>query len=122
LITGAHVILFTPEAEELRAVFRDALGWPYVDAHAGWLIFALPPAEIAAHPSPEGDTHHQLYFMCDELAATIDELRDKGIEIRGEPREEDWGVWTTMILPGGVEVILYEPRHLVAARRKTAGT
>jgi catechol 2,3-dioxygenase-like lactoylglutathione lyase family enzyme len=114
LITGAHVILFTPEAAELRAVFRDALGWPYVDAHDGWLIFALPPAEIAAHPSEEGDTHHQLYFMCDDLAATTTDLRAKGIEIRGEPIAEDWGTRTTMILPGGVEVILYEPRHPLA--------
>ncbi len=110
------MILFTPEAEELRAVFRDALGWKHVDAGDGWLIFALPPAEIAAHPSEEGDTHHQLYFMCDDLAATTDDLRAKGIAIRGEFREEDWGVWTTMMLPGGVEVILYQPRHPVAAQ------
>jgi catechol 2,3-dioxygenase-like lactoylglutathione lyase family enzyme len=111
MITGAHVILFTPEADALRSVFRDALGWKHVDAHDGWLIFALPPAEIAAHPSVEGDTHHQLHFMCDDLASTTDELRAKGIEIRGEPEEHDWGVATTMVLPGGVEVMLYEPRH-----------
>jgi len=116
LITGAHVILFTPEAEELRAVLRDALGWPHVDAHDGWLIFALPPAEIAAHPAEPGDTHHQLYFMCDDIAATIHELRAKGIEIRGDPSDEGWGIATTMLLPGGVEVVLYEPRHPVAAR------
>jgi catechol 2,3-dioxygenase-like lactoylglutathione lyase family enzyme len=116
LITGAHVILFTPEAEELRAVFRDVLGWPSVDAHDGWLIFALPPAELAVHPSEPGDTHHQLYFMCDDLAATTEELRAKGVEILGEPQAENWGTWTTMLLPGGVEVVLYEPRHPVAAR------
>ena len=84
------MILFTPEAEALRAVFRDAFGWPYVDAHDGWLIFELPPAELAAHPSEVGDTHHQLYFMCDDLATTIDELQAKAIEIRGEPHEESW--------------------------------
>jgi len=108
------VILFTPEAEALRAVFRDAFGWPYVDAHDGWLIFELPPAELAAHPSEVGDTHHQLYFMCDDLATTIDELQAKAIEIRGEPHEESWGIATTMVLPGGVEVVLYEPRHPTA--------
>jgi catechol 2,3-dioxygenase-like lactoylglutathione lyase family enzyme len=116
VITGAHVILFTPEAEELRAVFRDALGWKHVDAGDGWLIFALPPAEIAVHPSEPDDTHHQLYFTCDELATTVAELRSKGIEIRGEPREEAWGIWTTMILPGAVEVIVYEPRHPLATQ------
>jgi catechol 2,3-dioxygenase-like lactoylglutathione lyase family enzyme len=113
MITGAHVILFTPEAEALRAVFRDALGWKYVDAGDGWLIFALPPAELAAHPS-EGATDHQLYFTCDDLTATIEELRAKGIEIRGEPEDRGWGIATMMVLPGGVEVILYEPRHPVA--------
>jgi catechol 2,3-dioxygenase-like lactoylglutathione lyase family enzyme len=113
MITGAHVILFTPEAEALRAVFRDALGWKHVDAGDGWLIFALPPAEIAAHPS-EGSTDHQLYFTCDDLTSTIEELRAKGIEIRGEPEDRGWGIATTLVLPGGVEVILYEPRHPTA--------
>ena len=115
MITGAHVILFTPEAEQVRAVFRDALGWPSVDAGDGWLIFALPPAEVAAHPSEPGDTHHQLYLTCDDLAATIDNLRGKGVAIRGDPQEEPWGTWTTILLPGGVEVVLYEPRHPLAA-------
>lgn len=114
MITGAHVILFTPEAEELRAVFRDALGWKHVDAGDGWLIFALPPAEIAAHPSEVGDTHHELYFTCDDIAATIDELRAKGLEIRGEPEDRGWGIAATLVLPGGVEVTLYEPRHPLA--------
>ena len=114
LITGAHVILFTPEAEELRAVFRDALGWKHVDAGDGWLIFALPPAEIAAHPSEAGDTHHALYFTCDDIAATIDELQAKGLEIRGEPEDRGWGIAATLVLPGGVEVTLYEPRHPLA--------
>jgi catechol 2,3-dioxygenase-like lactoylglutathione lyase family enzyme len=116
MITGAHVILFTPEAEALRAVFRDALGWKHVDAGDGWLIFSLPPAELAAHPS-EGSTDHKLYFTCDDLTATIDELRAKGIEIRGEPEDRGWGIATTMVLPGSVEVILYEPRHPTALEK-----
>jgi catechol 2,3-dioxygenase-like lactoylglutathione lyase family enzyme len=114
LITGAHVILFTPEADELRAVFRDVLGWKHVDAGEGWLIFALPPAELAAHPSEAGDTQHRLYFLCDDIASTIDELQGKGIEIRGEPEDRGWGIATELGLPGGVEVTLYEPRHPTA--------
>jgi hypothetical protein len=110
MITGAHVILFTPEADALRGVFRDALGWGHVDAGNGWLVFALPPAELAVHPS-EGSTEHVLYFMCDDIAATIEELRAKGLEVRGEPEDRGWGITTTLVLPGGVEVTLYEPRH-----------
>jgi catechol 2,3-dioxygenase-like lactoylglutathione lyase family enzyme len=113
MITGAHVILFTPEAEAMRAVFRDALGWKQVDAGTGWLIFALPPAELAAHPS-EGETGHELYFTCDDIEATIDELRARGLEVRGEPENRGWGIATTLVLPGEVNVTLYEPRHPLA--------
>jgi hypothetical protein len=109
-ITGAHVLLYTPEAEALRATLRGALGWEHVDAGDGWLIFALPPAELAAHPS-DGSTHHELSLMCDDIAATAAELRDKGIEIRGEPEDRGFGVVVTIVLPGGVDVLLYEPRH-----------
>jgi catechol 2,3-dioxygenase-like lactoylglutathione lyase family enzyme len=113
MITGAHVILFTPEADAVRDVFRDALGWKHVDAGDGWLIFALPPAEVAVHPS-DGSTQHELYFTCDDLDATIDELRAKGIEIRSDSDDRGWGIATTMVLPGGVDVTLYEPRHALA--------
>jgi catechol 2,3-dioxygenase-like lactoylglutathione lyase family enzyme len=109
-IVGAHVLLYTPEAEALRTLLRDALGWEHVDAGDGWLIFALPPAEIAAHPS-DGATHHELSLMCDDIQTTVAELRAKGIEIRGEPEDRGYGIVTTMVLPGGVEVDLYEPRH-----------
>ena len=109
-ITGAHVLLYTPDAEALRAVMRDALGWEHVEAGEGWLIFALPPAEVGVHPS-DGDTKHELSLMCDDVVATAAELRAKGIEIRGEPQDEGYGIVTTMVLPGGVEIDLYEPRH-----------
>jgi predicted enzyme related to lactoylglutathione lyase len=109
-ITGAHVILYTPEPEALRATLRDVFGWEHVDAGNGWLIFALPPAELAAHPS-EGGTKHELLLMCDDIAATAAELRERGVEVRGEPEERGFGIATTLVLPGGVEIMLYEPRH-----------
>jgi hypothetical protein len=112
-VTGAHVLLYSPEAEALRATLRDVFGWRHVDAGDGWLIFALPPAEVAVHPS-EGDTHHELSFMCDDIAATVAELREKGIEVRGEPEDKGFGIGVTIVLPGGVEVLLYEPRHPTA--------
>ena len=112
MITGAHVLLYTPEAEALRGVLRDVMGWKHVDAGDGWLIFALPPAEIGVHP---GDSpRHELSLMCDDIHATVADLREKGIEIRGEPEAAGFGVQVTMVLPGGVEVMLYEPRHATA--------
>lgn len=115
-IVGAHMLLYTPEPDALRAVLRDVLGWDYVEAHQppdGWQIFRLPPGEVAVHPS-EGATKHQICLMCDDLESTIGELRAKGIAFRGEPETESFGITITMLLPGGVEVLLYEPRHPTA--------
>lgn len=118
-ITGAHVLLYSSAPEQLRAVLRDVLNWTFVDAGDGWLIFALPPSELGVHPT-EGPTHesgarHQFSLMCDDIGATVSELRAKGIEVRGEPVDEGWGISVVLALPGGVEVQLYEPRHAVAA-------
>ena len=117
-IIGVHALLYTSEAEALRATLRDAFGWKHVDAGGGWLIFALPPAELGVHPA-EGPTYesgvrHQLTFMCDDMPKTIRELRSKGIEVKGEPEDEGFGITVMLGLPGGVEVMLYEPRHPVA--------
>jgi hypothetical protein len=112
-ILGAHVLLYTPEPEALRAQLRDMFGWKHVDAGDGWLIFALPPAELGVHPS-EGDTMHQLSLLCDDVAATAAELRAKGVEVRGEPEDKGFGIGVTIVLPGGVEILLYEPRHETA--------
>lgn len=112
-IIGAHVLLYTPAAEELRAVLRDVIGWRHVDDGDGWLIFALPPAELGVHP---GDTPtHELSLMCDDIGATVAELRSRGIEVKGEPEDAGFGIVVTLVLPGGVEVLLYEPRHQIAA-------
>jgi catechol 2,3-dioxygenase-like lactoylglutathione lyase family enzyme len=109
-IVGAHLLLYTPEAEAVRDVLRDVFEWEYVEDHPGWLIFALPPSEVGVHPS-DGSTKHELCLMCDDLDQTIAELRTKGIEFRGDPQEESFGLTTTLVLPGGVEILLYEPRH-----------
>ena len=112
-ITGAHVLLFSPEAEAVRAALRDIVGWDFVEAHPGWLIFALPPAELGVHPS-DGETRHELWLICDDLAATVAALRAKGIDFAGEPVDDGFGAWIRMQLPGGVEIPLYEPKHPLA--------
>jgi hypothetical protein len=117
-ITGVHALLYTTEPEALRNVFQDVFGFEQVDIGNGWLIFGLPPAELGIHPA-EGPTYesgvrHQLTLMCDDIVTTIGELRNKGIEVRGDPADEDWGITTTLVLPGDVEVMLYEPRHPTA--------
>jgi catechol 2,3-dioxygenase-like lactoylglutathione lyase family enzyme len=108
-ITAAHMLLYSPESDELRAVLRDVFGWEHVEDTPGWLIFKLPPSELAVHSSD--DAKHELSLMCDDIAATLSELRSKGIEFRDEPHERSFGITTTMVLPGGVEILLYEPRH-----------
>jgi catechol 2,3-dioxygenase-like lactoylglutathione lyase family enzyme len=110
MITGVHAVMYTKDAEGLRAFVRDVLGFPSVDAGGGWLIFALPPAELAAHPA-EGDGRHELYLMCDDIVATVDELKRKGVEFTGPVTDEGFGLMTAMKVPGGGELSLYEPRH-----------
>ena len=112
-ITGAHVLLYTARAEELRATLRDAFGWAHVDAGEGWLIFALPQAELGVHPS-DGEPRHELSLLCDDVHATAIELRAKGIDVRGEPEDKGFGVGVHVTLPGGVDVLVYEPRHPTA--------
>ena len=110
MITGVHAILFSRDAEADRAFLRDVLDLPSVDAGGGWLIFALPPAELAAHPT-DGQSRHVLYLMCDDISATVEELRGKGVEFRGEISDEGFGLMTALRLPGGGELSLYQPRH-----------
>jgi predicted enzyme related to lactoylglutathione lyase len=114
-IIGTHALLYTSEPDAVRARFRDVFGWRHVDAGHGWLVFALPPAELGIHPAEgptfESGVHHQLSFMCDDIHETIADLRSKGIEVRGEPQDEGYGITTSIVLPGGLDVMLYEPRH-----------
>ncbi|MGA3300890.1 MAG: VOC family protein [Candidatus Acidiferrales bacterium] len=112
MISGAHVILYSKDAEADRAFFRDVLGFPAVDAGRGWLIFALPPAEAAFHPSDQNG-HHELYFLCDDVKAEIAALAKKNVKC-SEVHEERWGSVTKVRLPGGGEVGLYQPKHPTA--------
>ena len=110
MITGAHAIVYSRDADADRAFFRDVLGFPSVDAGGGWLIFALPPAELAAHPADAGG-RHELYLMCDEIESTVAELQAKGVEFTAPVSDQGFGLLTSIRLPGGGELGLYEPRH-----------
>jgi predicted enzyme related to lactoylglutathione lyase len=110
VITGVHAIVFSQEAEKVRAFFADVLGLPSADAGGGWLIFALPPAELAVHPA-EGDSHHELYLMCDNIQGTLAELMAKGAEVARDVSDQGWGLLAAIRLPDGSELPIYEPRH-----------
>ena len=115
MIFGAHVIVYSKDAMADRAFLRDILGFASVDAGHGWLIFALPPAEVAVHPA-EDDDRHELYFLCDDLRAEISTLREKGVRC-SEVQEARWGSVTKIGLPGGSDVGLYQPKHPSALAR-----
>jgi catechol 2,3-dioxygenase-like lactoylglutathione lyase family enzyme len=110
VINGMHAIVFSPEAEKVRAFFADVLGLPSVDAGGGWPIFALPPAELAVHPA-DGESRHELYLMCDNIHATLAELRGKGAEVAGDVSDQGWGLLAAIRLPDGSELPIYQPRH-----------
>jgi hypothetical protein len=116
VIEGAHVILYSHDPEADRAFLRDLLGSATVDAGNGWLIYALPPAEIAVHPT-EGESRHELYLTCDDLDATLANLTARGVGIAHPRSEERWGFLASIRMPSGAELPLYEPRHPVAYRR-----
>ncbi|MCW2598494.1 MAG: extradiol dioxygenase [Frankiales bacterium] len=122
MIIGSHAIIYASDPERARAFFRDVLGMAHVDAHDGWLIFKLPPAELGIHPSsaisdadaaaPDG--HHELYLMCDNVEATVAELEDKGVTFTAPITSAGFGLLTRFRVPGAGEIGLYQPRHLVA--------
>ena len=109
MIRGAHVIVYSRDAEADRAFFRDVLKYPFVDAGHGWLIFALPPAEVAVHPSEDNDVH-ELYLMCDDLQAFLGEMKAMGVAC-SPVHEERWGSLTHVTLPGGGKIGVYQPKH-----------
>lgn len=114
MIAGAHTIIFAEDAETARGFFRDVLGFTNVDAGDGWLIFALPPGEIALHPGPGWGQPwgaHQLFFMCHDVERTVEELRSKGVEFVSPITDEGYGLMTRFKIPGAGEIGLYQPKH-----------
>jgi hypothetical protein len=109
MITGAHNIVYSENAEADIAFFRDVLKLSNVDVGNGWLIFALPPAEIAFHPAGENGKQ-ELYLMCDDIQAFVKEMTDQGVAC-SEVRDLRWGLLTSLKLPGGGMIGVYEPRH-----------
>jgi catechol 2,3-dioxygenase-like lactoylglutathione lyase family enzyme len=113
VIAGAHTIVYADDAEAARSFFRDVLGFDAVDAGDGWLIFALPPGELAVHPvdgSPPSGSH-ELFFMCRNVERTVEDLTSRGVEFTAPVSDEGWGLLTRFKVPGAGEIGLYEPRH-----------
>lgn len=109
MIHGAHVVIYSKNADADRAFFRDVLNFPAVDAGHGWLIFAMPPLEAAFHDGKNND-QHELYFMCDDIAATLRDLKAKNVKV-SEVKEERWGKLASFTLPGGGKIGIYQPKH-----------
>jgi hypothetical protein len=108
-ISGAHMIIYSANTEADRAFLRDALGFPHVDVGDGWLIFALPSSEIAIHPAEKGG-EHEIYLMVDDVKGFVATMKDRRVSCT-EPRDQGWGVLTSLSLPGGGALGVYEPRH-----------
>ena len=109
MINGAHSIIYSTNPEADRAFFRDVLELPNVDVGGGWLIFGLPPAEVAVHPSEKNDVH-EFYLMCEDVNALVTELKRRGISC-GPVKDQGWGLLTQIVLPGGGDLGVYQPRH-----------
>ena len=121
MINGFHTILYSDDAEATRAFFRDVLDWPHVDVGGGWLIFKTRPAELGVHPSagPDGEEWgkvptHQSSLMCDDIEATVAELRAKGVTVADEINDEGFGLTTMIDVPGAGQMMLYQARHELA--------
>lgn len=116
MISAAHTIIFAEDAEKARTFFADVLDLPCVDAGEGWLIFKLPPSELGIHPddtaNPSG--HHRLYFMCDDVEATVAALSSRGVEFTSGVENQSFGLVTSLRVPGAGEISLYQPRHATA--------
>jgi catechol 2,3-dioxygenase-like lactoylglutathione lyase family enzyme len=117
MINGTHVIIYAEDAEKARSFFRDVLDFPYVDVHDGWLIFKAPPAELGVHPSDDPGARsgsHEVFLMCDDVEATVAELSAKGVEFTAPVKDQGFGLITSLVVPGGGTVGLYQPKHATA--------
>lgn len=113
MIIGQHSILYTTDADADRAFFRDILQFPATDAGDGWLIFRMPPAELALHPT-DGAPTHEIFLMCDNVHATMETLQERGVEFTTPVTDQGWGLMTHLKLPSGAVLGVYEPRHPTA--------
>ncbi|HEY7420198.1 MAG TPA: VOC family protein [Ktedonobacteraceae bacterium] len=113
MLNGAHIILYSRDAEADRAFIRDVLGFAGVDAGDGWLIFKLPPAEIAVHPT-DGEGRYEFYLMCDNIEQTLEDLTARGVIISQPLRDQRWGLLASIQLPSGSDLSIYQPRHPIA--------
>jgi hypothetical protein len=118
MIIGAHSIIYSKDPDADRAFFREVVGLPSVDVGGGWLIFGLPPAEVAVHPA-EQNGEHELYLMCDDVQAFVGEMHERNLEC-GPVSDQRWGLLTELTLPGGGKLGVYEPRHQRPAAPMTA--
>jgi predicted enzyme related to lactoylglutathione lyase len=116
VLTGVHIVVYSKDADVDRKFFKEILGFGSVDAGGGWLIFAMPAAEVAFHPHEENNKH-EMYFTCDDIKAEVAALKKRGAQV-GEISEERWGTLTTISLPGGGAIRLYQPKHPVTFNRK----
>jgi len=114
MITGVHALVYAHDPDAARAFFRDVLGWRYVDAHAGWLIFRSGPSELGVHPAPEGAEHHEIALVCDDIEQTVEELAARGVRFEGAIEDRGFGRAIALEVPGAGPVLLYEPRHPTA--------
>jgi catechol 2,3-dioxygenase-like lactoylglutathione lyase family enzyme len=121
MINGFHSLIYSEDPDATRAFFRDVLGWPWLDAHDGWLIFKTPPSELGVHPAEGANEarradapHHEVSLMCDDIEATVAELRAKGVEVGDEIENRGFGLVTSFRVPGAGTMQLYQPRHPLA--------
>jgi catechol 2,3-dioxygenase-like lactoylglutathione lyase family enzyme len=120
MINGAHIVIYTRDPEADRALFRDVLGFPSVDAGRGWLIFAMPPLEAAFHDSRKNN-RHELYLMCDDIEATLKALQSKKVKV-ADVSEQRWGKLAAFTLPGGGKIGVYQPKHPSPLKLKPRAT
>jgi hypothetical protein len=109
MLIGAHAIIYSTNAEADREFLRDVLNLTHVDVGHGWLIFGLPPAELAVHPGEKNDVH-EFYLMCDDVEAFVSEMEARGV-VCGERHNQGWGILSQVTLPGGGQLGVYQPRH-----------
>ncbi len=120
MITGVHALIYSTEAEALRTFFKDILELSSDDVGHGWLLFALPPAELGIHPT-DNDVHHELYLSCDDIHATVEKLKGKGVEFSGTITDEGWGLVAWAKIPGAGDLGIYQPKHPTALSAQHQG-